>query len=48
MENKQAKGICTMCGKELDEWDLNADFCFKRYIGFGSAYDMNILEACFC
>ena len=42
MENEQTKGICTMCGKELDDWDLNANFHFKHYIGFGSAYDMSI------
>ena len=37
-----------MCGKELDDWDLNADFHFKRYIGFGSAYDLSIFEAQLC
>ena len=48
MENKQTKSICTMCGKELDEWDLNADFDFERYIGFGSKYDLHIFEAHLC
>ena len=48
MENKQTKEICTMCDKELDDWDLNADFHFKHYIGFGSAYDMSIFEAHLC
>ena len=37
-----------MCGKELDEWDLNADFDFERYIGFGSKYDLHIFEAHLC
>ena len=37
-----------MCGKELDEWDLNADFNFERYIGFGSKYDLHIFEAHLC
>jgi hypothetical protein len=29
-----------MCGKELDDWDMNADFYFKHYIGFGSEYEI--------
>ena len=42
------KLICSMCGKELDEFDLQEDFSFKRYIGYGSRYDMNIFEARLC
>lgn len=48
MENKQTKGICTMCGKDLDDWDLNADFHFRHYIGFGSKYDLHIFKAHLC
>ena len=48
MENTDTKLVCTMCGKELDDWDMNADFYFKHYIGFGSKYDLNILEARLC
>jgi hypothetical protein len=40
--------ICTMCGKELDEFDLDARFQVQHYIGFGSVYDLNILEARLC
>ena len=37
-----------MCGNELDDWDLDADFHFNRYIGFGSKYDLSIFEAHLC
>lgn len=42
------KLICSMCGKELDEFDLQENFSFKRYIGYGSKYDMNILDFKLC
>jgi hypothetical protein len=37
-----------MCEKELDEFDLQEKFSFKRYIGYGSKYDMNILDVKLC
>lgn len=40
--------VCSMCGKELDELDLQEDFYFKHYIGYGSKYDLNIFEARLC
>ena len=42
------KLICSMCGKELDEFDLQEDFYFKHYIGYGSKYDLNFFEARLC
>ena len=42
------KLICSMCEKELDEFDLQEKFSFKRYIGYGSKYDMNILDVKLC
>ena len=42
------KLICSMCEKELDEFDLQEDFSFKRYIGYGSKYDMNFLDIKLC
>ena len=42
------KLICSMCGKELDEFDLQEDFYFKHYIGYGSKYDLDIFEARLC
>lgn len=42
------KLICSMCEKELDEFDLQEDFSFKRYIGYGSKYDMNIIYVKLC
>ena len=40
--------ICSMCSNKLDEFDLQENFSFKRYIGYGSKYDMNIFEARLC
>ena len=42
------KHICTMCGKELDDCDTDANFHFKHYIGYGSAYDLHMFEAHLC
>lgn len=42
------KIICTMCGNELDDIDLDADFNYQQYIGFGSKYDLTIFEARLC
>lgn len=40
--------ICSMCSNKLDEFDLQENFSFKRYIGYGSKYDLNIFEARLC
>lgn len=49
MENQSnTKAICNMCGKELDEWDLQEDFGFDYYIGYGSRHDMEHAHARFC
>ena len=42
------KLTCTMCGCELDEWDINEDLHFEHFIGYGSSYDTNIFEARLC
>ena len=42
------KLICTMCGNELDDCDIDANFHFQHYIGFGSKYDMSLFEARLC
>ena len=46
--NMKKKIICTMCGKELDEFDIIEDLHFERYIGLGSRYDFNFFEADLC
>ena len=40
--------VCTMCGNKLDDCDLDANFHFQCYIGFGSTYDLSIFEARLC
>ena len=39
---------CTMCGKVLNEWDLQENFGFEYYIGYGSKYDTEHVKARFC
>ena len=42
------ESTCTMCGRKLDEVDQEQDFYFKRWIGYGSKYDLHIFEVRFC
>jgi len=30
---------CNMCGKKLDEFDLNQHFYLNKIVGYGSKYD---------
>ena len=39
---------CNMCGKQLDEWDIQEKFGFDYYIGYGSKHDMEHAKARFC
>ena len=39
---------CSMCNNPLDEWDLQEDFSFSRWIGYGSKYDLNKLDIQLC
>ena len=39
---------CTMCNKTLDEWDLQEDFSYHKWIGYGSVYDLNKLDIQLC
>lgn len=39
---------CTMCNKIFDMWDLQEDFSFSRWIGYGSKYDLNKLDIQLC
>lgn len=45
MDNKT---ICTMCGREFDEWDVDEALHYTHFIGFGSKYDLHIFEANLC
>ena len=44
------KVICNMCGKELDEWDLqeSQDYSLHTKIGYGSKYDGNNIDLDLC
>ena len=39
---------CNLCGKPLDEWDVNENFGFEYYVGYGSKYDLDHVKARFC
>lgn len=39
---------CTMCGKEFDIWDENADFTLDHEIGYGSEHDRHHLHMNLC
>ena len=42
------KKICTMCGEELDEQDINSRIHLKHYINYPSKYDLSVLEFDLC
>mgnify|MGYP003504455974 CR=1 FL=1 len=51
--NKKLKGRtkpprCTMCNKILNEWDIQEDFSWHKWIGYGSKYDLNKLDLDLC
>ena len=39
---------CNVCGKIFDFWDNQEDFCFERYIGYGSEYGMERIRLNLC
>lgn len=47
-EGKSNALICSMCSNELDEFDLQENYHFKWWIGYGSKYDLNIFECRLC
>lgn len=47
--NGRTKSIrCTMCNKILNEFDINGDFSYHKWIGYGSKYDENRLDVELC
>ena len=46
--NKPDECKCTMCGKPLDEFDVQNRFGLDHRIGYGSRYDGDHLKARFC
>lgn len=39
---------CTMCNRILNEFDINGDFSYHKWIGYGSRYDENRLDVELC
>lgn len=39
---------CNLCGKPLDEWDLQEDFTIHTTVGYGSKYDLSKVHLQFC
>jgi len=40
--------VCNICGKELNEWDLQENFGFDYNVGYGSKYDGEKIRMRFC
>jgi hypothetical protein len=39
---------CNLCGKPLDEWDLQEDFTIHTTVGYGSKYDLSKVHLQLC
>lgn len=39
---------CNLCGSAFDEWDYVEGFGFHEHLGYGSKYDLHILDMDFC
>lgn len=39
---------CNLCGSKFDEWDRQEDFGIHRHVGYGSKYDLSVIELDFC
>lgn len=40
--------LCNMCGKKLDEYDIDEKFSLDRRLGYGSRNDGGMLELDLC
>lgn len=47
-EQIDAPTLCNLCGKSLNEVDLNFDFGLDFEVGYGSKYDLDRFSARFC
>lgn len=39
---------CNMCGQLFDDWDTQEGFNFSYHVGFGSKFDLSIIQCDFC
>ena len=44
----EASAFCSLCGKELDDWDINNDIHIHKRIGYGSIHDGSMLGLRLC
>lgn len=44
----KGKTLCNMCGKELDEFDLQEKFGHHDTIGYGSKHDEEVCDLDLC
>lgn len=40
--------LCNMCGKKFDDFDAQEEFGFHYFVGYGSKYDLERIDADFC
>lgn len=48
IDDAKEQKTCTMCGKQMDEFDLQEHFGFDYSVGYGSKHDGEILHADLC
>lgn len=42
------KTVCSYCGKKLDLFDRQENFCIQKKLGYGSVHDGESVELRFC
>ena len=45
---KLSECYCNMCGKQLDEWDIQEDYSADYRVGYGSKYDKCRIQIQLC
>ena len=45
---KEQPKRCTMCNKIFDEWDLQENVSYQKWIGYGSVHDTEYLDLQLC
>ena len=42
------KNRCTYCGNAFNEWDEQENNSFRKLVGYGSKYDLSVVEVKLC
>ena len=44
----ETSAFCSLCGKELDDWDIHNDVHIHKRLGYGSIHDGAMLDLRLC